>query len=427
LPLINFAMLFYESNKSVKKLLFLLTLVVVLLAFSAGFLFGRMRKITADVTDSDGNVKISKVLDLYGASRSDKISFDQFWSLWNKVKEKYVEQPVDDSKLYYGAMEGMVRGLGDPYSVYFPPKEAAEFTKDLSGEFEGIGAEIGMKENQIVVIAPLVGMPAEKAGVKAGDKIYKIDGVETYDMTVDQAVGKIRGKRGSKVKLSLVRDGAVVDIEIVRETINVPTVKVEYKENNIAYMRLSYFNEKTDREFEKAVKEISAKSVSGIILDLRSNPGGYLETAVVVASEWLKTGSVVSEKFSDGRTNAYDTRGSHRFADIPTVVLVDENSASASEIVAGALQDNGSAKLVGKKTYGKGSVQDFELLPDGSAVKITVAKWFTPKDRQIDKQGIAPDVTVDPMFEVKKDANGKDTEEVIDFGLNKALEILEKK
>jgi carboxyl-terminal processing protease len=331
-----------------------------------------------------------------------------------------VEQPVKDVDLFYGAIEGLVGGLKDPYSVYFPPTEAQEFVKDLAGAFEGIGTEIGIKDEQLIVIAPLSGSPAEKAGLKPGDQIYKINGEEAFGLKVDEAVQKIRGPKGTTVKLTIGREGEdkVLDITIVRDVITVPTVVGEKKDSQIAYLRVSYFNGETWDQFDKAVKEIKEYGPKGIILDLRSDPGGYLDTAVLVASEWIKDGDIVKEKFNNGEENKYPTVGKHRLAGIKTVVLVDENSASASEIVAGALQDHGLATVLGVKTYGKGSVQDFEVLPDGSALKLTVARWFTPKDRQIEKLGITPDIEMKEMFVKQKDGTYKDV------GLEKAIELL---
>ncbi len=399
------------------RILFITLLAV--LCFGAGLFLGKVWQIRDLVTDEKGAVEIVKVMNLYSKSRSPEVKFDQFWDVWNKIEAKYVDQPVDDVKLFYGAIQGAVAGLGDPYTVYFPPKKAEEFVKDLAGEFDGIGAEIGLKNEILTVIAPLAGSPAEKAGLKSGDKIYKIDNDETYGLSVDEAVMKIRGKKGTSVKLTISHDGLekVEEITIVRDTIVVPTVVWEKKDNQIAYLRVSYFNEDTWSEFDKIAKEIKAWSPKGMVLDMRGNPGGYLDSSIAVASEWIKKGVVVKEKFSDGKENSYETVGSHRFGGLPTVVLIDEGTASGSEIVAGALQDYGLAKLVGNKSYGKGSVQDFEVLPDGSAIKITVARWYTPKDRQIDKSGIEPDVKIKEMFV-------KNGEKYDDKGLEKALELL---
>lgn len=396
-----------------------------ILVFGIGLFAGKTWDIKNQISNDSGQVAIAKVIDLYSQTRSDKVSFDQFWDIWNIIKEKHVAQPVDEVKLFYGALKGMVAGLDDEYSVYFPPAEAEEFSKDLSGEFEGIGAEIGLKDNQLVIVAPLTGSPAEKAGLKTGDKILLINDEDTFGFTLDKAVAKIRGPKGSTVKLTITSDGLqkAREVNIIRAKINVPTIVWEMKSNNMAYLRISYFNEKTWDEFDKAVKEILVKNPTGLILDMRSNPGGYLDTSVMVASEWIEKGVVVRERFSDNKENKYDSNGSHRLTALKTIVLVDEGTASGAEIVAGALQDYKLAQIVGMKTYGKGSVQEFEPLPDGSALKITVAKWFTPLNQQIDKKGITPDVVLEKMAEEVKNDKG-DVVDYKDLGLEKALDML---
>lgn len=399
---------------------------VIILTLLSGILLGRFFTLRSALFNEDGQVSVSKVLDLYGKTKSEEVSFNQFWEVWDIVKEKYVDQPVSDVDLFYGAMEGMVAGLGDQNSVYFSPEKAREFAKDLSGEFEGIGAEISLRDGQLVVVAPLPGSPAELAGLRRGDKIFKIDDEDIFGITLDEAVSKIRGKKGTTVKLNIMHSDSDVleDVVVKREIITISTVEWNMMENSIAYLRINYFNQDTWGNFDKAVKDIIIKNPQGLILDLRSNPGGYLETSVDIASEWIKNGLVVLEKFSDGTENKYETRGSHRLAGMKTVVLIDGGSASGSEILAGALQDYKLATLVGETSYGKGSVQDFQVLSDGSALKLTVARWFTPLNRQIDKKGIEPDIILENMYE-DISVNEKNGEiNYTDLGIQKALEIL---
>ncbi len=329
-------------------------------------------------------------------NNSKEIDFQQFWQVWDKVKSKYAKQPVKDSDLFYGALQGMVAGLGDPYTVYFPPKEAEEFNKSLDGQFSGIGAEIGVKNNQLVVVAPLPGTPAEKVGLLPGDKIYAIDKVVSINMDSNTAVEKIRGQAGTNVTLNIMRVGfsKPKDFVITRAQINVPSVMFSIKNKNVAYIRIMQFNQNTVPEFDKAIKQIQDKKLSKLIIDLRNDPGGYLDAAVSVASEWIPDGKIVSEKFSNGDNNDHNTIGEHRLQDIKTVVLINGGSASASEILAGALQDTKKATIVGEKSFGKGSVQDYETLSDGSSLKVTVAEWYTPNGRNINQQGIEPDVAV---------------------------------
>ena len=392
------------------------------LVFFAGLFGGQIWSTYGFLTDDNGSVEITKVIDLYSKTRSPEVSFDQFWRVWDKVKDGYVEQDVSDVDLFYGAVGGIVQGLDDPYSTFLPPQKAQEFSRDLSGKFEGIGAEIGIRKGILTIIAPLPGSPAEKAGLFPGDEIYKIDGKETFNLSLEESVLKIRGERGTDVILTIGRDGmtAPEDISVIRDTIKIPTILSEVKDGNIGYIRIAYFNESTWHEFDEIVDDLLEKNISGLVLDLRSNPGGFLQTAVDIASEWVSSGAIVSEKLRGGQEQSYQTTGTHRLAQVKTVVLVDQGSASASEIVAGALQDYKRATIIGEKTFGKGSVQDFEIFEDGSALKLTIAKWFTPLGQVIEGQGVTPDEIIDPMISLPKDEEGQ----IIDHGLDRALEIL---
>ncbi len=376
--------------------------VFVIVSFIAGVFFGQLQgkavgSKVAHVADTPGQVTGRDVPPPY---EFKDVDFKGFWDTWKEVKARSVHQPVSDVKMYYGAIAGMVASLGDPYSVYFDPETAQKFTKDLEGTFDGIGAEIGIKNDQLTVIAPLPGTPAAVAGLRAGDKIYGIDGMDTIGMAVENAVNRIRGTKGTKVKLLIGRDGvkAPKEYEITRETITVEPVKWKMVKaganKHLAVITITHFNEQTTSMFNDAVRSSLMQNPDGIILDLRNNPGGFLDAAVIVAGDWIHKDVIVTEKFSDDTKKNYPSDGIARLADLPTIVLVNGGSASASEIVAGALQDAGKAILVGEKTFGKGSVQDYRELPDGSALKLTVALWLTPKGRSINKEGIAPDVEV---------------------------------
>ncbi len=402
-------------------------LLLVFLGFGAGWWLGYSRLVQQQITGENQKVEIGKVINLYSRTRSSEVSFDQYWEVWRKVKEKYV-QPVDEVKLFYGSIQGMVNGLGDPYSAYFPPVEAEEFVKELSGEFEGVGMEVGMKKDQIIVVAPIAGSPAEKAGIRPQDSILQIDGQETFGLSLSEAVSKIRGPKGTTVTLTVLPNNGkeTREVKIERQAITIPSVTWKQQEGNIVYIRIGYFNDKTSVEFDAAVRDIKrTMQPRGIVLDLRSNPGGILDESVYIAGAWLGDKVVVRERTSDGTVKDIKGTGTAVFANVPTIVLVDEGSASAAEIVAGALQDYNVAKLLGKKTFGKGSVQDVEPLPDGSALKLTVAIWLTPNNREINGKGIEPDQMVEKMF-IQTNTTSTSTEAFTDEGLKEALKILQK-
>ncbi|MDD5110751.1 MAG: S41 family peptidase [Patescibacteria group bacterium] len=348
------------------------------------------------------------------------VNFQEFWQVWDYVKENYVQGNVSDRELFYGSLRGMVDAVGDPYSVFLEPTTSAEFQQDLSGSFEGIGAEIGLRNSAITIIAPLPGNPAERAGLRAGDVIMTINGESTAGMPLDAAVQRIRGPRGTRVTLTIGRDAEVTPRKytVVRETIEVVSVTWQALANNIAYIQLKSFSEDTEERFRLAAEQIMRSKPRGVILDLRNNPGGFLTTAIEVASYWTGPDRVVvSEQQRNRQPVGHEsTNPTALFEGIPTVVLINGGSASASEIVAGALQDYQLAKLVGETSFGKGSVQDLHPLEDGSAVKLTIAKWLTPAGRQIDKTGIKPDIEVAPAAE---DADPRQ-----DPQLDKAIELL---
>lgn len=328
---------------------------------------------------------------------SQDIDFNLFWNVWDELKKDYVDKDkMKDKELFYGAIRGMVASVGDPYTIFMDPQVAQEFSNDLAGTFSGIGTEIGIRHDILTVVAPLDGSPADIAGIKAGDKIYAINGTSTINMSIDGAVRLIRGPKGTEVTLSIVRAGLdkPKDFKIVRDNIVVKSVKTKEKDG-MFIIEVSNFNNDTMDLFNKAVTQAVELNPKGIILDLRNNPGGYLETAIDMASQWVEDGVIVSEKFSDTKKNDFSARGRARLKDFKTVVLVNQGSASASEIVSGALKDHKKATIVGKQTFGKGSVQSLNQFTDGSSLKVTIAKWLTPNGDCINEIGIKPDVEVD--------------------------------
>jgi carboxyl-terminal processing protease len=366
---------------SIRKALF--SLVLVLCFFAAGVAVGR------------GNVQInhlSKAKFTASQSALDYSSVDQVY----RLLQKDFDGNLDKAALTDGLKSGLVSASGDPYTTYFNPKQAKDFNNELAGTIIGIGAELGTdNENNIVVVSPLSGYPAEKAGLKPKDIVAGIDGKSTAGLRVDEAVNKIRGTEGTKVKLTIVRGNAApFDVTITRQKITVPSVKWQV-DGDIGYIKISQFSDDTGSLAQKAVKEFQDKHVKGVVLDLRGDPGGYLNTAVDISSLWLNPGqTVVSERRGSTIIDNQLATGDNPLKGLPTVVLIDDGSASASEITAGALKDNNIATLVGKKSFGKGSVQQVEHLSDGSEVKITVARWYRPNGKNIDKQGITPDVSV---------------------------------
>lgn len=371
------------------------------------------------------------------------VDFGLFWDVWQRLLRFYIDRTsMDSQKMVWGAISGMVNSLGDPYTTFLPPKENKEFKEDLGGAFDGIGAQLGLKDGRIIVIAPLKGTPAQKAGVLAGDYILKVNDEDTAGWSVPQAVTKIRGPRGTEVKLEILHENAQkpVELTIQRDTITVPSVewwvktprevteisgvpdalKFLDRTEKIAYLRLSRFGDNTNDDWNKAIGEILTAqrnngTLKGLILDLRNNPGGYLDGSVFIASEFLKDGVIVSQVNSDATKEEFPVNRKGKLLDIALVVLVNKGSASASEIVAGALKDYKRATLVGEVTFGKGSVQTpFDLAQD-AGLHITTGKWLLPKGDSISKVGVKPDIEV-----TLEDA----TNATADAQLAKAIELL---
>jgi len=378
--------------------------IIVALLMASSFYGGIFLSKKTDIDNAllnENTVFLGNVLNLYKeqkrADLSADVGFNLFWNVWDTLKERYVDAAqLKDKELFYGAIRGMVSAAGDPYTVFMNPVITKEFNDDLKGTFEGIGAEIGIKNDVLTIIAPLTDMPAQKAGLKSGDKILKINDDDTVGILIDEAVTKIRGEKGTQVTLNIWRDGfnESQDFTITRGTIIVKSVKWAMNADNTMVITISHFNSDTESLFERAVNDTLKANPKGIILDLRDDPGGFLDTAIEVVSEWIEDGIIVSEQKSDSSKNDYLARGRARLAGYKTIVLVNEGSASASEIVAGALKDHGKAIIVGEQTFGKGSVQELVPLDDGSSLKITIAKWLTPNGVNISQEGITPDEIV---------------------------------
>ncbi len=401
--------------------------VVVVISFFFGFRSGASsippESLVASVANKDTGMP-------------NDVDFSTFWKAWNILNEKYAGTTTTDQNRVWGAIEGMTASLGDPYTTFFPPEESKAFASEIAGNFEGVGMEIGIKDGRLVVVSPFKEAPAYKAGVRAGDFILGIDDKDTTGMATDQAVKLIRGKSGTQVKLDLAREGKPLQITITRAKIDLPTVKTETKaevagasdeinglrKDGIFVISLYSFNANASSLFRNALKDFIDSGSHKLIIDLRGNPGGYLASAVDMASWFLPSGEVVvREEFGkDKEEHIYRSKGYDIFANSPIkmVILIDGGSASASEILAGALSDHGVATLVGTKSFGKGSVQELIPISDDTSLKVTIAKWLTPNGTSISGQGITPEYVV-PVTE-------EDVKLKVDKQMEKAVELLSK-
>ena len=382
-----------------KKLNPLILIIVALVSFQLGISKGQIQCSVCPPEDMD---------------------FSLFWEAYHELQDKFVkEELLSDQNIVYGAIRGMTASLKDPYTLFFSPSETQTFLEDVDGLFEGVGMEVGIRDDQLQVIAPLEGTPAKEAGFMAGDKIIAIDETSTIDLTVTEAVSLIRGPKGTDVTLTIYRAswGELRDITVTRGVIEVPSLSWELKEDNIAYIQLYQFSRLAGSDFRKAAYEIIGSNTDKIILDLRNNPGGYLEISREIAGWFLdRNDVVVIEKFGDGEEQIYESQGNGVFRDYKIVILINQGSASASEILSGALRDNRDILLIGMKSFGKGSVQQLESLNGGSSLKITIAEWLTPNGNLITDVGLEPDIEVD--YTEEDYLSGEDPQ------LQKAIEVI---
>lgn len=354
----------------------------------------------------------------------DGVDFSLLKKAWDTVSANYVDpEKIDDKQMMYGAVSGMVDAIGDPYTEFFDPEEAKKLQDDLAGSFEGIGLQLGMKNNQVTAISPIKGTPAEKAGLRPGDVIVEVDKKTTAKLSVEEVVSMIRGDKGTKVVLTISRDGEIKDVEITRAVIVVPSMEYEIitteEGKKIAKISLFQFSETVYQDFKKAAFEVLNQNVSGIVLDLRSNPGGLVNQATDIAGWFINAGDLILvEQEKDGNKIEFKSNGPSNFSSIPLVVLIDEGSASSSEILAGALKDDRQILMIGQTSFGKGTVQKIVDFDDGSSLKVTIAKWYTPSGVRIQDTGIEPDIKVE--------YTEKDYEQGIDPQMERALQEIEK-
>lgn len=393
------------------------SLIFIALAFLVGFYLGFNK-----------TPEINKVYGVENKENPEEISsvdFNDFWKAWNIINEKHPDgSNISSQEKVWGAISGLADSIGDPYTYFFNPDEAEDLNADLSGEFYGVGMEVGIRDGNLVVISPLKDSPSEKAGVRAGDTIVKIEDVIANRLTVDEAVDLIRGEKGEPVSITVSREGEeeLVNISIIRDLVKIPVIETNLRDDGVFVIELFDFSRNSETEFEKALQKFVESGSKKLILDLRGNPGGYLSSAINISSWFLEEGKpIVIEKSPNPENNhTYRSNGNMLKGNFDLIVLVDEGSASASEIVAGALQEHGVAELLGKKTFGKGSVQELVHLSRGTELKITIAEWLTPNGISISENGLDPDYVVD--FDVERyveDDYDNQLEEAVTILLNK--------
>ena len=410
-------------------------LVIITGSFSSGVLFGWIVPIRAQAPAAAiSNVERALSTALPSA-RTTPVApnsaspadlndlFVPFWQSWKIVHDQYVIQPVDDQALMEGAIRGMVSALGDKHSSYMDPVQANQMAKTLQGDYDGIGAYVDTTGQFLKITSPFPGSPAEKAGIKSGDEIIKVDGEDMTGLDGNLVLKKVLGPAGTRVVLTIRRSGVVApfDITVTRAKVSAPSISSKMLDGNIAYISIGTFGEKTTAELVKTLNDLMAQKPIGLVIDLRNNGGGYLNTAIEVLSQFIQSGTLMYEQFGDGTRKTYTALGGGLATDIPLVVLVNAGTASASEITAGAIQDYGRGKLVGVTTYGKGSVQTVNPITDANgdsagSVRVTIAHWLTPKERLIQDKGLTPDVEV-KLTDADIQAN-------LDPQLDKAVEVL---
>lgn len=370
------------------------------MAFVSGYLFGRSEPVQGPLAFLDVLQPATARATQDGVLTSDEQQrFKIFWETWQVVeRDFYDKSQIDHQKLIYGAIKGMVDAVGDPYTVYQTPAQRELSDTDLRGSFDGIGIQVDMKDNRLTVVAPIEGSPAEAAGFRPGDVVLAVDGKSLSGKTLNDTVGLIRGQRGTPVTLTVLRPDTTepLEITVVRAEIKLKSVRARMMDDQIGYVRISSFSANTGTEIANGVKELVGQQARGIVLDLRNNPGGYLSTSVEAAAQFVDPGTVVLyQQSGNGDRKTYRTEGGGTASQVPIVVLVNKGSASASEILAGALRDNGRAILVGEKTFGKGTVQNVHELSDKSGLRVTTAQWLTPSENPIQGVGLSPDRVVE--------------------------------
>jgi carboxyl-terminal processing protease len=384
------------QNKTLRSaLIAVVAIVLIVCLFGSGFVVGNF--IPALRPSSISTITATPGANPGGTPADLQSQFAPFWQAWNLVHQNYVDQPVDNTKLVQGAISGMMNALGDAHSGYWTPQETTDANMAMQGAYDGIGAYVDTRGAYLTITKTIPGYPAEKAGLQTGDQIIAVNGQDMTGIDPDLVrMTKVMGAAGTDVQLTVQRTGVDKPLEftITRAHIVIPSVTSKMLANNIAYIQITVFGDTTASDFHNQLSQLMSQNPSAIILDLRDNGGGYLDAGIAVASEFINHGVIVSEKYGDGTITPHDAIPGGLATSIPLVVLVNGNTASASEIVSGAIQDDGRGKLIGELTYGKGSVQNWFPLSDGGTARVTIAKWLTPNGRTIDKIGLKPDVVV---------------------------------
>lgn len=395
---------------------FYIYILVAVISFAIGWEASRLGFFTTNVVKIDNKSTISTDQSML---EKNGVDMGLFWKIWGELANKYVDESIlKNEDMVYGAIKGMVSALEDPYTDFMTPQETVQFNESLEGTLEGIGAELTVKDKKLTIVSPLRKSPAERAGLLSGDIIYKIEGKPTEDMGVAEAITKIRGKKGTTVTLTIIRYKLEkpFDVTIVRDSIDIKSVTEEKLDNGIVYLVVNQFNEKTNEEFAKYIDDLIINEPKGLIIDLRYNGGGYLDIAVQLLSYLLpKDTPAVIIKERGKKDDTRLTNGNPKLLNVPLVVIVNDSSASASEIMAGAIQDQKRGVILGIKTFGKGSVQEVEKFSDGSSLKLTIASWFTPLGRTINHEGLTPDIFVEIKEEDIKNEYDRQKEEAIKY------------
>lgn len=402
-----------------KFILLVIALIIIIFgSFSGGFLVGQAFPLLNQNNNTVTTTLTNQTISTSNSEELDKL-FEPFWESWNYVNDQYVDQPVDQTLMMRGAITGMLESLGDPHTSYMDPEMFRQQNTPLQGEYEGIGAWVDVTGEYLIIISPMPNSPAEKQGLKPDDQVIGVDGEDMTGIEGNLVLRRILGEAGTDVTLTIYRTSSneTFDVTITRQKITIPSVTGEMLEDDIAYIQLINFGENTHQDLRNILKDLLKQKPVGLILDMRNNGGGYLNTAIDVSSEFVSQSPIMYEEFGNGERITYKAKPNGLATEIPLVVLINEGTASASEITAGAIQDYGRGVLVGKTSYGKGSVQNWVTLQnDQGAIRVTIARWLTPNERQINALGLAPDYEIEITEE--------DIEAERDTQLEKAIELL---